>query len=449
MASQVEEFGTLIPFFAKIRSKSHPNVQVMDRKGRNMLLRFQVANHRSVLDPVEFSMIAVDEERSATRGFDLLSDRVLTVAGVYGPNASGKTNVLEALSWLSDAVRHSLRGWDDFVPRDPHRFGEGPARPSGFEVELMVNGVRHRYRLEVDDSAVLYEGLHSYPKRRERTLFEREGDRIEFRRGLERAKGIKELLTPTTLALSAGLRLRDPEIHHAGLAVGNMTSLGFGNRRMRYRPYLHTSSERLFRQETPEQRPTLFPHEGRATALELLRFADPGIDSVETVERDRNGGRRSRRLVFIRQVDNARLPFELEEESAGTLTWFRLLGPALAALERGQVILLDEIDASLHPRLSARLLDLFRDPQTNPRGAQLLFTSHDTSLLNTLNRDEIWFTERAPKGATQLVALAEYRIRERKALHVDRAYLQGRFGAVPDVDQIDVRRALRHVAEGP
>ena len=181
----------------------------MDRKGRKMLLRFQIANHRSILDPLEFSMIAVDEERSATRGFDLLSDRVLTVAGVYGPNASGKTNVLEALSWLSDAVRHSLRGWDDFVPRDPHRFGEGPARPSGFEVELMVDGVRHRYRLEVNDSAVLYEGLHSYPKRRERTLFEREEDRIEFRRGLERAKGIKELLTPTTLALSAGLRLRD------------------------------------------------------------------------------------------------------------------------------------------------------------------------------------------------------------------------------------------------
>ena len=140
-----------------------------------------------------------------------------------------------------------------------------------------------------------------------------------------------------------------------------MTSLGFRNRRRRYGPFLHTS-ERLFTQEGPDNGPTLFPHEGRAAALDLLRF-----DRVETVERDHRGGRRSRRLVFVRQVDNARLPFELEEESAGTLTWFRLLEPALEALQRGRVMLLDEIDASLHPRLSARLLDLFRDPQTNPR----------------------------------------------------------------------------------
>ena len=104
-------------------------------------------------------MIAVDEGRAATRGFDLLSERVLTVAGIYGPNASGKSNVLDALAWLSMAVGNSLRRWEDDIPRDAHRFGDGPVAPSEFDLDFVVGGVRYGYRLEVDDSAVRYEGL--------------------------------------------------------------------------------------------------------------------------------------------------------------------------------------------------------------------------------------------------------------------------------------------------
>ena len=172
-----------------------------------VLLRFRVANHRSILEPVELSMIAVDEDRAATRGFDGLSERVLTVAGIYGPNASGKSNVLDALAWLSMAVGTSLRGWDDHVPRDAHRFGRGPASPSEFDVDLAVKGVRFAYRLEVDDSAVLFESLDSYPRKRRRNLFTRHQDEIDFRRGLEGTRAIRELLTPTTLALSAAGRV--------------------------------------------------------------------------------------------------------------------------------------------------------------------------------------------------------------------------------------------------
>ena len=94
-----------------------------------MLLRFEVSNHRSILDPVELSMIAVDEDRAATRGFDQLSERVLTVAGIYGPNASGKSTVLEALAWLSFAIRTSLHSWDDVVPAS--RTGSATASSSG------------------------------------------------------------------------------------------------------------------------------------------------------------------------------------------------------------------------------------------------------------------------------------------------------------------------------
>jgi hypothetical protein len=148
-------------------------------------------------------------------------------------------------------------------------------------------------------------------------------------------------------------------------------------------------------------------------------------------------------LRLIHRVGGQELPFDLTEESAGTQTWFALIGPALTALRTGQILLFDEIDASLHPKLSARLLELFQDPVTNPYGAQLIFTTHDTSLLNHLNRDEVWLTEKRDNGATTLTGLAEYGgDKVRRSLNLEKAYLQGRFGAVPEVDQFTLRRAL-------
>src|SRR6202043_1633033 len=118
--------------------------------------------------------------------------------------------------------------------------------------------------------------------------------------------------------------------------------------------------------------------------------------------------------------------------------WFRLIGPVLSALRFGTIVMYDELDASLHPTLSAQLIQLFHDPATNPRGAQLLFTSHDTSLLNHLNRDEVWLTEKRESGATRLGALAMFAgERVRKSQNLEDAYLQGRFGALPHVEQAE------------
>src|SRR4051812_32427263 len=104
-----------------------------------MLLRFEASNHRSISDPIELSMIAVDEDRPAARSFDLLNEKVLTLAGIYGPNASGKSNILDALAWLSSAVKDSLRLWYGRIPRSPFRFGASPEQPSTYEVEMMVD----------------------------------------------------------------------------------------------------------------------------------------------------------------------------------------------------------------------------------------------------------------------------------------------------------------------
>lgn len=426
-----------------------------------MLLRFEVSNHRSILKPVELSMIAVDHDRSSARQFDLLSERVLAIAGIYGPNASGKSNVLEALAWLSTAVGRSLRTWDEFIPRESFKFGQGPETPSTYEVEIVVKGVRYAYHVEVDDSAVLFEGLYSYPERRRRVLFEREGLEIGFRRGLGALSGTRELLTPTTLALSAAMRFDEPEVQPFGRYLAGIRVLGVRRRAAWRRPFAAGApgmslTERLFVEHSSTQ-PALFddsefaPRSDRESALMLLRFADLGIDDVQIVEDESSEAHTPlravreprRQLRLMHRVAEQELPFDLAEESAGTQTWFALIGPTLSALRDGRILLFDEIDASLHPRLSARLLDLFQDRETNPYGAQLIFTTHDTSLLNYLNRDEVWLTEKGESGTTTLTALAEYGgDKVRRSLNLEKAYLQGRFGAVPELDQFILRRAL-------
>lgn len=425
-----------------------------------MLLRFEVSNHRSISEPVELSMIAVDEDRRAARSFDLLTERVLAVAGIYGPNASGKSNVLEALTWLSVAVQQSLRIWDKIIPREPFKFGQGPSTPSWYEVEMIVQGIRYVYRVDVDDTTVLFEGLYSYPERRRRVLFEREGLDINFRRGLGSLAGTRDLLTPSTLALSAAMRFDESEIrvfgrHLAGIQFRGPRRLAAWNRYglagERGPSTVRLFEERNYMQESLFDDSELGSFGTWKSALALLRFADLGIDGVQIVETEENDASISsqarrqprRRPQLMHRAADEEQPFELAEESTGTRTWFTLIGPALNALSYGLVLLIDEVDASLHPRLSARLLELFQDPDTNPHGAQLIFTTHDTSLLNFLNRDEVWLTEKGDMGATTLTALAEYGgDKVRRSLNLEKAYLQGRFGAVPELDQFMLRRAL-------
>lgn len=268
-----------------------------------MLLRFEVANHRSILRPAELSMIAVDEDRPATRGFDLLGERVLTVAGIYGPNASGKSNILEALEWLSAAVNSSLRGWGEEVPRDPFRFEPGPDEPSIYDIQMVADGVRYAYHLEVNDSDVLYESLYSYPERRRRILFERDGLEIDFRRGLGTlAGGTRMLLTPTTLVLSAILRLDHPEVDPFARELAGIRVLNGGATRPWRRMPRRTSvrsrqvTEQIFFNDDPDPRKPS-SKEGdeavtteRKLALEMLRFADLGIDDVQVFAREEGRG---------------------------------------------------------------------------------------------------------------------------------------------------------------
>ncbi|MEV8637178.1 AAA family ATPase [Streptosporangium sp. NPDC051023] len=425
-----------------------------------MLIRFEVANFRSVLDPVELSMVAVDRDRVEARPVPNLGESLLPVVAIFGPNASGKSNVIAALTWLRSAVQLSLRYWDDEIPVEPFAFADGGDRPSEFTIESVISGVRFEYVVELDRQAVHYEALFHYPEKKRRRIFEREGGEFKLQRGLGNLSGTRELLTSRTLALSIARRFDEPLVSDFARDLLAIQAIG-PKPRIKYS--LHSGSPnstiRWFEETSDRGQPPLPGFEDlgapsqadRAQALALLRLADLGIDDVMIDRRELSysgadempGTLTQRRVRLVHRAADERVPLEFAAESEGTRTWFRLIGPVLDALKAGSPLLFDELDASLHPTLSMQLIRLFHDPATNPRGAQLIFTSHDTSLLNHLNRDEVWLTEKTEDGATRLGALAEFAgERVRRSQNLEKAYLHGRFGALPEVDRTEFLRAL-------
>lgn len=416
-----------------------------------MLARFEVSNFRSIAEPVELSLVAIDTEREAAREVVNLGEHLLTRAAVYGPNASGKSNVLAALVWLVDAVQHSLRVWDDEIPLEPFAFDHHKNESTEFTVDFVINGVRFEYLLEAKRAGVVREELHHYPEGRARRIFERTGDEVTFHRSLGNGGPYVELLTPTTLLLSLARRFEMPDA--ARFADAFVRTEAFGKIASRsgngaISPTRRASTARIFDDPARHDQPTLFGDElpdRRSQALDLLRLADLGISDVVIEEKETviNLDRRPvnrRRPFLLHETDRGVMPLDLSQESEGTRTWFALIAPVLDALNAGAPVVFDELDASLHPVLSAELVKIFHDRRTNPRGAQLIFSTHDTSLLAHLNRDEVWLTQKRPDGSTELGALADFAgERVRKSANLESAYLHGRYGAIPEIDPTRLR----------
>ena len=300
-------------------------------------------------------------------------------------------------------------------------------------MESVVSGVRFEYVVELDRTAVRYEGLFHYPEKKRRRIFEREGQDLVLQRGLGALSGTRELLTDRSLALSIARRFDEPIVSEFARELVNGRPIEQMPLRQSIGPFTAARTD-------------------RAEALALLRMADLGIDDVLIDEQEPGTAasatglmlvKPQRRVRLLHRTADGMMPLDFAEESAGTQRWFALIGPVLTTLRSGSLMLFDELDEGLHPTLSAQLIRLFHDPATNPLGAQLIFTSHDTSLLNHLNRDEVWLTEKSDDGATRLGALAEFAgERVRKSQNLEKAYLHGRFGALPDVDRTEVLRAL-------
>ena len=445
-----------------------------------MFLRFRITNHASIRDEQELSLIALDRHDDlATADVPGTGQQALPVVAMYGANASGKSNVINALAFMRHVVVESHQRWlpDDPIPRRPFRLDEeSRTKPSVFVADFATDGVRYEYGFGLTETAVQEEWLYAWPEHRRRVLFERAVDgvikygssfpnRRDHSVGRPRSNSLllsaaaaneHPLLLPLYRLFRSGLY---PALNHtfderlsltmselaggraaAALALVRFADLGVEEIRIKAPAAEHAAwvlSEIEQRTPPPDLSGDL------AEGLAALRAALAKIGS--TIVEDFAGldptspPALSERLELAHRsrpdaLSSATL--SLKEESSGTRTWLGLVGPVLKALRNGTVLIVDELDAHLHPHLAARLIGLFQARDTNPHGAQLVFNTHDVSLMGRsteyrLHRDQIYFAEKGDDGATRLYPLTDFaRVRDDWD-NLERWYLSSRLGAVP------------------
>ena len=422
-----------------------------------MLIRFRARNFRSLKDEQELSLVASSlkdspEAVTQVKGLDL---GLVRVAAIYGANASGKSNVIKALAYMSGAVQNSQRQWapEGPIPREPFLLDPSSRLdPSSFEVDLLLDGVRFHYGFTLNDREILAEWLDAYPIGKRQMWFKRDGTTFTFGNKLGGDNNVIERLTRTnSLFLSAAAQNN----HEALLPVYKWFAERFS--------FVPKDREPLWKEIAQMcQDDTV-----KSSLLNVLRVADLGV--VGMVVRERNfsestdaQGRpldvevlaqnlfarvRKRAGTFTGKTHSIALihkgsakdgvTIREDDESEGTLAFLGLLGPVLSATDSGGTIVVDELDASLHPLLALEVVRLFNDPKLNPHGAQIIFTTHDTNILDkaSLRRDQIWFTEKDAEGGTHLYPLTDFKPRKNEKL--ERGYLQGRYGAVPFISSPD------------
>jgi uncharacterized protein len=421
-----------------------------------MLTSFTFANHRSFQEQTELSLVA--SARLKDPGYGSFQppgakQRLLNVAGLFGANASGKSNVFSALGFLKNAVVNSHSHWnpDGPIPHNHFRLDRRSAEtPSSYQIDLLLDGVPVQYGFSLTSAEIREEWLYAWPLGQRQIWLEREGpQKFSFGRFLKgQNKAIERLTRPNSLFLSAAAQNNHEQLlplyRHIGRKI-LFAGLDDESARLAF-------TMRLIRSNAAETQ----------AVLDMMREADLGLvglsvdkeevppnirevikllSQTDTSEDDRTG------LPEPIEVDRLRIShasrdapegvsFDGSDESDGTLHWFAILGPILRALNDGALLVVDELNASLHELLQAELVRRFNDPECNPNGAQLLFNSQDSTLIGDLlgdppplRRDQIWFADKSKDGASSLTPLTDFR--GRSGENIQRRYLQGRFRAVP------------------
>ncbi len=408
-----------------------------------MLLSFRTANVLSIRDEQRLSFVASELNDGSARSTDIRESgkpvSVIPVIGIYGPNASGKTNVLAALRMMQTAVLTSVEWFSkpDPIRRVPFALDPAAAKePSFFEADIEVNGIRYTYGFELDDERVRGEWLHAYPRGRRQVWFERHDDgEITFPG--EGLRGEK---------LDLARRTRRDSLYLTVAAEFNQEQLLPVFEWFRDNLWLISPEwpDRGQRQNYTKDRVLRDP-EFRERVTRLLTVADMGITGIQVVPGTAD------KIQFTHQAGEREIELDFESESLGTRTWFAMVGALLEAFsrDRGLTILVDELDASLHPTMCAEAVQMFDDPGANPHGAQMIFTTHDVTLLRTLigggrtlDRDAIWLTEKTSDGATDLYPLTSFDPPPRKDDNIFRKYLLGTYGGTPRVSSGEVAQAL-------
>lgn len=419
-----------------------------------MIIDLSVTNFRSFQEDQLFSMNVENARNRHPSNFTLIEEgRIGTLrsAAILGANASGKSNLLRALGALSWIVVSSngRKEGQSIPPYEPFRLSaDGPMQPVKLELEFVVpSGIRYRYEVAFTKNKVLQERLYSFARRTKAVIFERgpedTWETIRFG-GTYKGGNRRFPFFPNAAYLSrAGNDASSPEfIREIYKYFGNIIHIHAG--------------DKLFSLRSVTDPSTL------VAVSELICLADTGVEKVTMEEKERADDIKfpegmpeefkeeilleNRILIkyWVKSQHEELIQFDPDEMSSGTVRLFQTLPFVLEVLEAGSVLVFDEIDAHFHTDIVELIIRLFNDSEINAKGSQLIFTTHDTNVLDSsfLRRDQIWFVGKS-NGASSLKSLDEY---DRKYVRHDSPfesfYRDGRLGALPKVSFGKVKAAI-------
>ncbi|WP_130874372.1 AAA family ATPase [[Pseudopropionibacterium] massiliense] len=438
-----------------------------------LLLSFSARNHRSLRDETVLDLTRPSFRTLRPRGGGTWQDQTYPVAAILGANASGKSAIVDALWYARSAIMASASGWlsQKKMPRDAFALDDSSMSASSeFAFDFVLDGVRHQYRFEIDDEGVVGESLFDLPGARRRRLLLRDSTGMVK---LHPDLGPIGPVAKRELVLSRALQLGRGGLEKiAGGLLGGVMVLPLGEDHRR--STAKNLAEILLSPEGAGE-------SSREYVVSLLQMADIGIvdagpdeevlpPELLEVQRHLNLAQKKlfdvggpgrgegeekllgflddvvRNLWFEHQGTRSRPgKLSLERESAGTVAWLALVIPAVVTLQQGGVLVVDEIDSSLHPHLVEMLIGFFADEQKNPLGSQLICTTHDSYLISPqssvkLEPEQIWLTEKGNDGASELYSLADFP--RHKGANVAKRYLSGRYGGVPSLAPSFLGRVL-------
>jgi len=417
-----------------------------------MLVEFTVDNFKSIKDRITFSMITSTKDSGNT--FDVRNYKLLSSAIIYGANASGKSNFLKAMSFMARFIlnRYKILQSTDKLPFDPFRLStQTEDSSSTFEIVFFIEEIKYRYGFELDSQNIYAEWLFADEKGKESKLFVRDSDEVDYVNPNKFKEGIVFFDKKNEKIRIANNQLfiwkcdqENGEISKEILNWFNMFNMIDG---MDHKGYVNFTMTKMKDIEFKEK------------IIKLVRTADIDIDDISIDENDipldvvekmnipdlfkkeifNDGGLKSILINTKHKKYNQNgdivdeVIFELEkEESKGTRKFFAMSAPIIDTLENGKVLIIDELDASLHPILTQHLIKLFHDTNINKKNAQLIFATHDTNLLKPylFRRDQIWLSQKDKYSSTNIDSLASFKgVRSKDDF--ENQYIQGKYGAIP------------------
>jgi hypothetical protein len=416
-----------------------------------MLIEFRIKNFLSLRDEQALSLVASRDKTlqdTHTHATGISAAPVLVrSAVVYGANASGKSNLIKALQYMRGVVMESataIQPGQAFAVQPFRLDADSTNEPSEFEITFLLDGVRYQYGFAMTAQRIVAEHLLVYKAFKPQRWFTRRFDTAtgkdiyEFGPGLKGPKNLWEGATrPNALFLSMAVQLNSDGLRP--VFDWFMNRLVIFNEQAPLSPQM---SIQMLKQD-----------DGRKEICNFLSAADISIADIDVETRKVPGqavhfdlvvGKTEVRpeemevhtLRFHHVTEQGKAVFDLMDESNGTRNLLFLAGPVLDILDKGLTLIIDELDTSLHTLLVRELVRLFHRPEINTQGAQLVFTTHDTSLLDAqdlFRRDQVWFVEKDHDQASAVVSLSEFSPRKNEAL--ERGYLMGRYGGVPFLSQ--------------